>query len=1471
MLLLQKADINSRRRFELKIESSDSIPTYSQLEKFLESQCRAFEIAENGKSDLSSNVRSKTTLIANFSGSPRKPSRSFGSTNFSNSGSFNNEGQLQKCVFCDLPNHKIYKCAKFLELEPLERHSFAKQNRLCFNCLFKHKRGQCKSESRCNICSQKHHTLLHFGNSQRIEPKDEDIRNSDKKANASTNSLVAQPNFIPNYAPSMVMLATICVNVIGHDGNIYPCRAILDSCSQSNFITERYARKVSMKTSKCSINVCGIGSEKALVVKGKTCFKVQSRLNAMMFDVPALVVPEICGPMPSMTLSENNWSYIQNLHLADPEWAISKKIDILLGAELFAKLLCSGKIEGGEDDPIALNTVFGWVLMGKIGLPSTQCQSLKTLACFVDTDSSLDHLVRKFWEIEQVVPEKPSLSEEDVYCEEIYRTSTTRDESGRYTVVLPFRREPSLGDSRTQALKRFMYLEKKLSKNLHLKQQYHEFMQEYLSKGYLERSPVITEQQLEYFIPHHAVLKEESTTTKCRVVFDASCKTSNGLSLNDNLLIGEKLQNNISSILLRFRTHQVVFTADIKQMYQQIIVAPEFRRFQQIYWRFQPSDPVEAWSLTRVPFGLNCSPWLALRTIAQLAEDEKFHFPLVTQVVKNDIYVDDVVSGADTVEEAVKLRDQLIKFFQAGQFELRKWTSNNIDFLIGIEDVNRELSLSFDEFDSVKILGLHWNPSSDSFFYIAKPISRKCTKRAILSELAKIYDPTGFLTPLTFFVKCLLQHLWCLGLDWDSNPPDYVLNRWNQHVSELPRISELKIPRKIVPEKLKECQLYGFCDASEKGYAAVVYLRFVDLSSQISVVLIAGKSKVAPLKRVSLPRLELCAAALLADLIKMVCDTYKNSLDIQEIFAYSDSTIALSWIKSSPHRWKTFVANRVSKIQDFVAPEKWFHVSSEENPADVASRGCLTIELVSHNLWWSGPLWLQSFEFKPTEETFSLNEDISCEEKRMCFAITHTSEENDAIILLIERHSSLRFIIEVVFQILRFGRLTHFSYLTHVDYQRSLFCLVKCVQGQEFFKEIDDLKKGKRLNKTLRKLALFVDSTGILRVGGRLAYSRLPFCQKFPALLPHSHALTSLIIRDYHENNSHPGLNTLRYLIQSQFWILGAKRAIFRVVSKCITCFKTNPRPLNPIMGNLPQFRVTQFKPFLHTGVDFGGPFNVTLSKHRGVKSSKAYICVFVCMATKALHIELVSDLSSEGFLAALRRFMGRRGRVAHMYSDNGTNFIGAYKQINEFFKISAESERLIWHFSPPAASSFGGIYEAAIKSIKTHLTRVIGLQILTYEELNTVLIQIEGLLNSRPISAMSNDPNDLQALTPGHFLTSEPLTAIPDPDYLDSKLSTLSRWNLLQRMRQDFWIRWKNEYLHTLIQKNKDGSSNVLKIGSLVIIKNELLPPLKWRLGRIVALYPGKDGINRVADVRTINGIFKRPLLKLCLLPVYD
>lgn len=458
-----------------------------------------------------------------------------------------------------------------------------------------------------------------------------------------------------------------------------------------------------------------------------------------------------------------------------------------------------------------------------------------------------------------------------------------------------------------------------------------------------------------------------------------------------------------------------------------------------------------------------------------------------------------------------------------------------------------------------------------------------------------------------------------------------------------------------------------------------------------------------------------------------------------------------------------------------------------------------------------------------------------------------------------------------------------FGPLTSQEIRSASLCLVKLAQRESFSDEINALAKGGSVNSKSKIVNLnpFLDEGNIIRVGGRLSNSNFHYEKKHPVLLSSNHYFTKLLFDREHKRLLHAGPQHLLSSIRDQFWPLAGRNLARKIVRDCIPCFKAKPRLTAPIMGNLPDKRVNPAPPFYTTGVDYAGPFMIKDRSGRGAKVIKCYISLFVCFLTRAIHIETVSDLTKEAFLAAFRRFIARRGKPAQMFSDNGTNFVGANRELQILGKFlvensddltsSIENEGISWSFIPAHSPHFGGLWEAGVKSAKHHLRRVAGDARLTFEQFYTLLVQIEAVLNSRPISPLSSDPSDFVPLTPAHFIIGRPLTSAADPDVTYLPERRLSHWQRIQQLQQHFWARWSREYISELQQRCKwRTQQGTIKVDDLVVIKEDNQPPLKWALGRITTLHPGADGVARVASIKTATGTtIKRSFAKICPLPI--
>jgi hypothetical protein len=964
-------------------------------------------------------------------------------------------------------------------------------------------------------------------------------------------------------------------------------------------------------------------------------------------------------------------------------------------------------------------------------------------------------------------------------------------------------------------------------------------------------------------------------------VFDASAKTTSGLSLNNTLLVGLTVQQDLFAIVLRFRLHNIVFTADIQKMYRQVLVHPEDRKYQKILWRDRPEDTIRIYELNTVTYGMAPASYLATRTLLQLCEDELQNYREATETITKDMYVDDLLTGSDTLERAILMKNQITSLLNSGGFNLRKWASNHPSVLGSTTCDSLKEHWQLDSSETHKTLGIFWNPQQDCFIYrfTRHQDSLKITKRSILSRIASLYDPLGLLSPVIVKAKILLQTLWKLQLAWDETVPMEVHTAWKTLQENMPKVNEISFPRQVCLEHSTNFQLIGFADASEAAYGACIYVRSSNTHNSHRVMLVCSKSRVAPLKQLSLPRLELNAALLLSQLCQLVLKAF--NITFTKVILWSDSTITLQWIRAHPHRLKTYVANRVASIQEITSSMEWRHIRSQDNPADLVSRGAFPSELVNNSMWLYGPAWLTEDEQTWPNHTFTLSE---------------IPEQRGTVILkaersfeLLQQFSSIVMLRRVVAWCFRFidnckAKRKTKGILVRNELNRAMTMIIRLVQSETFPCELRRLRTERCLESNSKLLSLhpFLDSEGILRVGGRLKHSTLNYEQKHQVILPEKHYVTDLIIKHVHCSQLHVGPQATLYHIRQRFWPINGKNRVKKVVHECVICFKAKPRMSEHTIGDLPKDRFKCSRPFINTGVDYCGPFWIKEKKYRNRTKIKVYVSIFVCFSSKAVHLELVSDLTTEAFIAALKRFFSRRGKANLMFSDNATNFVGANNTLRDLYKfVNSDSHKkailewlskqeVSWKFIPPRSPHFGGIWEAAVRSFKHHLVRVARDTLFTFEEFNTLIIEIEAVLNSRPLTPLSSDPDDLNPLTPSHFLIGDSLLSIPEVDYTNVNTNKLSSWQHIQKIKRDFWNRWNKEYLTELTQRTKCKfkASNVKK-GDLVILREDKTPSLYWPMGRITELYPGTDDVVKVVKVKTAIESYKRAVKNVAPLPI--
>ncbi|XP_070068113.1 uncharacterized protein [Drosophila takahashii] len=1437
--------------WEQSLHNKAEIPTWHELNVFLTERHRTLEAIDDVRPSGSSQAQ------------PRASTSNSASRRINSYETRVTPRQPRGCDLCNGENHPIRTCAQFLRMTVDQRIAYIKRKQLCLNCFARtHQLRDCESAHNCFTCRGRHHTLLHRGTPSPARANPTPTPRSRPNTPGPSAASGTQPTLQNYFAAGSrsVLLGTAMISIC-HQGSNYQARALIDSGSEATFITERLFNLIKLPFQVIQAQVSGLNQTVSAETKKLCQLTIRSPTRpSLQLNTTAYVLPQIAGNLPSCPLPQHFLRDLPELPLADPKFYESAQIDLLIGADILPSILLSGTRANICGSLLGQETIFGWILTGPVPAPRQDRISSFSTHVAHTYEASLDKLLTKFWEVEDL-PVKVA-KESDVICEDNFLRTTTKDDTGRYVVSLPFR-DPenmkwSLGHSRSLALAQFLRNEQRLKRDSTLKSKYDSVIQEYLDLNHMREVPP-THDSACYYLPHHAVLKPESTTTKLRVVFNASSPSDNGVSLNDILHAGPVLQSDLTIQILKWRYFRFVYSADIEKMYRQIWVDPKQTAFQRILFRNREGY-IRDFELKTVTFGVNCAPFLAIRVLQQLATDVQLTHPRASKVIRGCMYVDDVLSGADSAEEAHLTIRELQSALDSAGFPLRKWTSNHKEVLAHIE-TNHLLNAEFLEIDTestAKTLGVRWKATSDEFFFAPPDLSNEATltKRHVLSQIAKLFDPAGWLAPFVVCAKIFMQEIWLHDLGWDDELPIELCQKWRDFLKSYSVLDQVRIPRWVSFRPEFRVEHHGFCDASQKAYGAAIYVR-VEIGHTTLVHLLTAKTRVAPVKTVSLPRLELCGALLLSEMAESILP--HMPVLSSKLHCWTDSTIVLAWLAKPACQWTTFVANRVTKITQSTEAANWAHVRSEHNPADLASRGVPLQDLIDNSLWWHGPTWLS----KPRDQWPSQSTDLQVTEVERRPVKAHVASIPTEDIL--DRFSKLDRALRVLAYVHRFvQRCKKQSQMSEVRLEAQELVaaerlMVISTQRRYFSNEYRCLSQKRPVSATSSILSLnpFLDQKGLIRACGRITASEnLRYDERHPIILPYECALSRLLVNFTHLITLHGGNQLVVRLTRSRYWIPRIKNLVKAVINSCKVCVIHKKRLQIQMMGSFPKERVSFSRPFTYTGMDYAGPFDIKNYKGRACLITKGYVLVFVCFSTKAIHLEPTSDLTTEKFLAAFARFVSRRGCPRQVQSDNGKTFVGAATLLSrDFLQAVKESvtdayshQQLNWQFIPPGAPHMGGLWEAGVKSFKTLFYKSTATRKYTFEELSTLLAKIEACLNSRPLSPMSEDPTDLLALTPGHFLVGGPLLSIVEPELKGESKSIVNRWQHLKALHQQFQARWKEEYLKELHKRNKWQA-----------------PTANLRVGDLVALAPAKSANSQSAclsaalsllDTGTVTGV---------------
>nr|XP_049693327.1 uncharacterized protein LOC126053911 [Helicoverpa armigera] len=1377
------------------------------------------------------------------------------------------ETAADQCFLCK-ENHALTQCPKYKAMDVGQRWEFVKENGICFKCAVKkHRRVLCRAKP-CgqNECRRPHHVTLH---SDPPAKKEETVtpKTQAEEAVMSVANRAAADN--------RAVLLKMCPVVIGGPRGEVRTHALLDEGATITLIDSSLAESIGAEGTVRPLHICGVNmssqeeDSQVVTIKirgvGKECSPHQ---------LQARTIKDLKLHQQTVPASLLGYKHLRDLPANEVCYAPTRP-GVLIGTDHWEHIVSRELRVGGPNQPAASRTQLGWVVHGTAPrtLVATEGGVLHIHERDMKGDNQLHELVEAHFKIEALgVTHKPRVSDADRRAQAIVEATTTAIEGG-YQVGLPWREDAvSMPPSYKAALRRLIKIEQKMDAAPEFAVQYTSQIDNLLDKGYAvpcdgteKASPKC------WYLPHFAV-QNPNKPGKQRLVFDAAAR-SNGVCLNDALLEGPDLLLSLPGIIFRFREKAVAITADIQEMFLRIKIRPEDQPAQQFLWRGKDrSSPPREYKMTSMIFGAASSPFMAHYVRNHNAELHGEECPLALDAITRHHYMDDLVVSYDNADEAHTAVQELQKVHAVAGFTLRGWSSNDPGVL---RSVPSELHTTAPtqlggELPASKILGLYWSAERDELGFNTamnrvpaevRNRKRAPTKREALSAVMSIYDPLGLLSHYTVRAKIILQNLWRLQMSWDDSIPQEDNEQFSEWLSQLSNLTDLKLPRCYETTHHDERELHVLCDASEQAYAAVAYWRMPNKDGAADVVLVAAKAKVAPRKAQTIPRLELQAAVIGARLAEAIRKEHR--LNITRTVYWTDSTTVVHWIQHDARRYTPFVAHRLGEIAELTSKEEWRWLPTQLNVADDATR-LTDAPIGASDRWFQGPSFLQSGEHcwpcRASPEDDDEHETL------------HVAEAPASWLPNPARFSRYNVLVRATARALLFvdkcRRAATTLELRHIE--RAEKELLRRSQEESFADEMARMQSARPLPRTSRLYKLDpVMEDGLLRVRGRIEAATAPAETKRPVILDGRHPLTKLLVQKEHCAAGHANRERVTNDLRQRYWVLRLRPTVRAVEASCAFCRRRRAVPRPPATGDLPRARLDPFhRPFTNCGVDYFGPMNVKVGRRR----EKRWGALFTCLTCRAVHLELVASLSTDSAIMALRRMAARRGWPSIMYSDNGTNFRGADAELraayNEWLPALKEvglAAKMEWRFIPPGAPNQGGAWERMVRTVKSALGTTLHERAPSEEVLLTLLTEAEFAVNARPLTHVSVNPLDPEALTPNHFLLGSS-TGLPTTGPCDE--ADRRTWRAAQALADRFWARWVREYLPLLAPRGEpQNNERPLQTGDVVLIADGTLPRNVWPMGIVERTHPGPDGGIRVAEVRTRTGVFRRPVSKLVVL----
>ena len=1248
--------------------------------------------------------------------------------------------QTKPCPICDSVDHQARSCPKLLEGTVKVRNDLVRSRRLCFNCLSKgHSVSQCNSKYSCRHCQQRHHTLLCKNPSNR-----EDL-------NVSGAQLCAAG------APSVGIHPTIQAKVLG-TGSAFPrrVRLLLDGCSDRSFISPELVKQVSIPVigkANLSLNVFNHGRVE------KTVDVCRVRLSSLggneHLEIQAFAM-DVCAPLSGKRIPRTQLGYLKGVELSESyESDEPKSIDLLIGHDYMYEILTGNFMRGPRGFPVALESRFGWLLHGpyelrkSLGVPS----DVKGSCCHVQSvrEVSFSECVDR-------------LADSDLVLDSVDSSwGTPCLEDGRFSVRLPWK----FPDRPMSNLRSVIPYQTSVYRGCSADDllEYDNYFRDYEVLGIVEPCTELSLTDC-WYLPHHAIRQKG----KLRVVFDGSFGRP---SINQLLQTGPNQLLTIPVCLTSFRLYSIPVVADIEKAFLQVGVDPLDRDF--LRFLVKRGGSLQQFRFCRVPFGLCCSPALLNSCLSELHEKFSSVYPDVVSVLRRSMYCDDLLTSVRDEDDLSLLRERCLEIFQSASMNLRGWTS-----------------------EPEKVLGIPYSPSDDCFainLSLGDPsVLLSPTRRDIVSLVAKIFDPMGFVSPCLLKCKLLIRKSWQPTATWDSVLHPDLVREWHSLMCDHHGII-VNVPRWV--RFGHDCMLHAFSDASGSSYATCLYL-----VSDGHCILLFSKHRVVPAKsKQTIPRSELCGALLSVRAIRFLKKGIPELSSVPVVY-WTDSTCVLAWLRCSKYELKLFVRNRVEEIWRDQSGD-WKFVPGVLNPADVATRGLSPSNREGLEKWISGPVWLVDRGAWPEQPPEAVNET---EALVLCVSSSLYEGEASFVEGFAREYSSFQKLVRSTAWLRRFvtylrrkvqGMAPVVGPLSHDELEGARLVLIRGAQKAFFSADFEDIATSRPLSKhsCLRKLHPSFDFQQRVVIA-------TPRTGEPPLILvPAKSHLSCLLVWDAHYKLMHGGVDRVISFLHQLYWIPKLRQVARSQLGKCVQCQRHHGRPYSHSEGYLAVFRGQAAKPFEHTGLDFAGPLTVAGNR-------KVSILVFTCACVRAVHLEVTTDMSFESASMAMRRFLGRRPTPSKFYSDNAPTFV----------KLSHQYS-VPWNFIPVSAPWWGGWWERMVGTVKVSIRKSLHLSALNEDQLRTVVTELEGVINQRPLTYVSDAEGSASPLTPAQFLSASAPLGEP---WIGSSGAMLKKAHAHWVKVADRLIdRWRHEYLTSLrVWRDVHSSGRVPRVGDVVLVR---------------------------------------------------